>query len=154
MQKLQLQHSPISKSYGVPSLRLGILATSNVDIMTLIRRSVSIWNINSFAEFFLQILGKYEASYQQAMDEFRAERARFVDELHKIGFLRVLPSEANYLLCEVKQPHTPRELAIRLLKDYDILIKDCTSKCNAPYIRIAVRDTVDNNRLIDALRNL
>jgi histidinol-phosphate/aromatic aminotransferase/cobyric acid decarboxylase-like protein len=144
----------ISKSYGVPSLRLGILATSNVDIMTIIRRSVSIWNINSFAEFFLQILGKYEASYQQAMDEFRAERARFVDELHKIGFLRVLPSEANYLLCEVKQPHTPRELAIRLLKDYDILIKDCTSKCNAPYIRIAVRDTVDNNRLIDALIDL
>ena len=144
----------ISKSYGVPSLRLGILATSNVDIMTVIRRSVSIWNINSFAEFFLQILGKYEASYQQAMDEFRAERARFVDELHKIGFLRVLPSEANYLLCEVKQPHTPRELAIRLLKDYDILIKDCTSKCNAPYIRIAVRDTVDNNRLIDAFSKL
>ena len=144
----------ISKSYGVPSLRLGILATSNVDVMTVIRRSVSIWNINSFAEFFLQILGKYEASYQQAMDEFRAERARFVDELHKVSFLRVLPSEANYLLCEVKQPHTPRELAIRLLKDYDILIKDCTSKCNAPYIRIAVRDTVDNNRLIDAFSQL
>ena len=144
----------ISKSYGVPSLRLGILATSNVDIMTVIRRSVSIWNINSFAEFFLQILGKYEASYQQAMDEFRAERARFVDKLHKIDFLRVLPSEANYLLCEVKQPHSPRELAIRLLKDYDILIKDCTSKCNAPYIRIAVRDTDDNNRLIDAFSKL
>ena len=121
--------------------------------MTLIRRSVSIWNINSFAEFFLQILGKYEASYLQAMEEFRAERARFVAELHEVSFLRVLPSEANYLLCEVKH-HTPRELAIRLLKDYDILIKDCTSKCNAPYIRIAVRDTVDNNRLIDAFSQL
>lgn len=144
----------ISKSYGVPGLRLGLLATSNYLLMTNLRRSVSIWNINSFAEFFLQILGKYERSYAQAMDDFRAERARFVSELQSINYLRVVPSEANYLLCEVLPPHTPRDLAIQLLKKYNILVKDCTSKCHAPYIRIAVRDTKDNNCLIEALKTL
>ena len=144
----------ISKSYGVPGLRLGILATSNAMLMANLRRSVSIWNINSFAEFFLQILGKYERPYQQAMDDFRSERTRFVSELQGINYLRIVPSEANYLLCEVLPPHTPRELAIQLLKKYNILIKDCTSKCHAPYIRIAVRDTKDNNQLIAALRTL
>ena len=144
----------ISKSYGVPGLRLGLLATSNYLLMTNLRRSVSIWNINSFAEFFLQILGKYERSYAQAMDDFRAERERFVAELQTIDYLRVIPSEANYLLCEVLPPHTPRELAINLLKQHNILIKDCTSKCHAPYIRLAVRDTKDNNCLIEALKTL
>ena len=144
----------ISKSYGVPGLRLGLLATSNYLLMTNLRRSVSIWNINSFAEFFLQILGKYERSYAQAMDDFRAERERFVAELQTIDCLRVIPSEANYLLCEVLPPHTPRELAINLLKQHNILIKDCTSKCYAPYIRLAVRDTEDNNKLIAALKAL
>ena len=144
----------ISKSYGVPGLRLGLLATSNYLLMTNLRRSVSIWNINSFAEFFLQILGKYERSYAQAMDDFRAERERFVAELQTIDCLRVIPSEANYLLCEVLPPHTPRELAINLLKQHNILIKDCTSKCHGPYIRLAVRDTEDNNQLIEALKNL
>ena len=144
----------ISKSYGVPGLRLGLLATSNYLLMTNIRRSVSIWNINSFAEFFLQILGKYERSYAQAMDDFRIERERFVAELQTIDYLRVIPSEANYLLCEVLPPHTPRELAINLLKQHNILIKDCTSKCHAPYIRLAVRDTKDNNCLIEALKTL
>ena len=144
----------ISKSYGVPGLRLGILATSNAMLMTNLRRAVSIWNINSFAEFFLQILGKYERPYQQAMTDFRAERERFVEELQAIEYLRVIPSEANYLLCEVLPPHTPRELAIQLLKQHNILIKDCTSKCHAPYIRIAVRDTDDNKQLIAALRTL
>jgi histidinol-phosphate/aromatic aminotransferase/cobyric acid decarboxylase-like protein len=144
----------ISKSYGVPGLRLGILATSNAMLMANLRRSVSIWNINSFAEFFLQILGKYERPYQQAMDNFRSERTRFVSELQGINYLRIVQSEANYLLCEVLPPHTPRELAIQLLKKYNILIKDCTSKCHAPYIRIAVRDTKDNNRLIAALKKL
>ena len=144
----------ISKSFGVPGLRLGILATSNAALMTNLRRAVSIWNINSFAEFFLQILGKYEKSYQEAMNMFRAERSRFVSALADISYLRVIPSEANYVLCEVLAPHTPRELAIRLLKDHNILIKDCSVKCHAPYIRLAVRDTKDNDQLIQALKTL
>lgn len=144
----------ISKSFGVPGLRLGILATSNAPLMTNLRRAVSIWNINSFAEFFLQILGKYEKSYQEAMDTFRAERSRFVSALADISYLRVIPSEANYVLCEVLAPHTPRELAIRLLKDHNILIKDCSVKCHAPYIRLAIRDTKDNNQLIHALKTV
>ena len=144
----------ISKSFGVPGLRLGILATSNAALMTNLRRAVSIWNINSFAEFFLQILGKYEKSYQEAMNMFRAERSRFVSALADISYLRVIPSEANYVLCEVLAPHTPRELAIRLLKDHNILIKDCSVKCHAPYIRLAIRDTKDNNQLIHALKTV
>ena len=144
----------ISKSFGVPGLRLGILATSNAALMTNLRRAVSIWNINSFAEFFLQILGKYEKSYQEAMNTFRAERNHFVSALADISYLRVIPSEANYVLCEVLAPHTPRELAIRLLKDHNILIKDCSVKCHAPYIRLAVRDTKDNDQLIQALKTL
>ena len=144
----------ISKSFGVPGLRLGILATSNAALMTNLRRAVSIWNINSFAEFFLQILGKYEKSYQEAMNTFRRERARMMAALAEVSYLRVLPSEANYVLCEVLPPHTPRELAVQLLKKHSILIKDCTSKCHAPYIRLAIRNTKDNNLLIQALKTL
>ncbi|MCQ2323855.1 MAG: aminotransferase class I/II-fold pyridoxal phosphate-dependent enzyme [Paludibacteraceae bacterium] len=144
----------ISKSYGVPGLRLGVLATSNRLLMTNLRRALAIWNINSFGEFFLQILGKYEKSYQQAMNAFREEKERFIKQLNSISYLRVLPSEANYVLCEVKAPHTPRELAVRLLKDSKILIKDCTKKCDGSYIRLAVRDTKDNDQLIAALNGL
>lgn len=144
----------ISKSFGVPGLRLGVLGTSNHSLMTNIRREVSIWNINSFGEFFLQILGKYEKPYQQAMDTFREERERFVKQLNQIAWLRVLPSEANYVLCEINERFTPRELAVRLLKENNILIKDCASKCKGNYIRLAVRDTKDNNKLVNALNTL
>lgn len=142
----------ISKSYGVPGLRLGILATANPSLMTHIRHTTPIWNINSFAEFFLQILGKYEQAYQQALDDFREERTRFVARLQTIPYLRILPSEANYVLCEVLPPHTPRELAVQLLKQHNILIKDCSTKCHGNYIRLAVRNTEDNDLLLNALR--
>ena len=144
----------ISKSYGVPGLRLGILATSNKAIMSGISHSVSIWNINSFGEFFLQILGKYENAYNEAMQLFRDERNRFIAELKNIPFLKILLTEANYVLCEVLPPHTPRELAVTLLKKYNVLIKDCSKKCNGDYVRIAVRNTEDNNVLIKALQSL
>ncbi|MCQ2311744.1 MAG: aminotransferase class I/II-fold pyridoxal phosphate-dependent enzyme, partial [Paludibacteraceae bacterium] len=144
----------ISKSFGVPGLRLGVLATANHALMTGIRRSLPIWNINSFGEFFLQILGKYEKAYATAMDTFREERNRFVNGLQEIDDLRVIPTQANYVLCEVKAPHSPRELAVQLLRDKQILIKDCSKKCAAPYIRLAVRDTKDNDKLIEALKAL
>ena len=144
----------ISKSYGVPGLRLGVLATSNQSLMTNLHREMSIWNINSFGEFFMQIIGKYEKAYAQAMDTFRSERSRYVQALQEVPYLLVLPSEANYLLCEVMDRFTPRELAVRLLREYGILIKDCTQKCKGNYIRLAVRDTMDNNRLIEALKKL
>ena len=36
----------ISKSYGVPGLRLGVLATSDTRLIDSIRKDVAIWNIN------------------------------------------------------------------------------------------------------------
>lgn len=146
----------ISKSYGVPGLRLGILASSNLDLIRQVKKDVSIWNINSFAEFYLQIFGKYENDYKHACEKFMIERKRFYDELQSIPFLRVIPSQANYFLCEVLSPYTSSELTYLLLKK-DILIKDCSSKKffdGRNYIRIAIRNTEDNNKLIEVLKTI
>ena len=48
----------ISKSYGVPGLRLGVLASSDTELISKLRQSAALWNINAFAECFLQILSK------------------------------------------------------------------------------------------------
>lgn len=91
----------ISKSYGVPGLRLGVLATGNKDILKGIRSSMPIWNINSFGEYFLQIIGKYKKSYNETCIRIAHERDRFYNELRSINFLKVIPSKANYFLCEI-----------------------------------------------------
>lgn len=147
----------ISKSYGVPGLRLGILATSQRETITRIKKDVSIWNINSFAEFFMQIYNKYQAQYEKACQQFIDERNRFSLRLKEIHFLRVLPTQANYFCCEVKPPYTAAELTKQLLARFDIMIKDCNSKTSLKglnYIRISIRNQVDNDQLITALLNL
>ncbi len=147
----------ISKSYGVPGLRLGILASSNEELINWMKHDVSIWNINSFAEFYMQIFGKYQKDYDRACQKFIAERERFMARLTDIPFLRVIPSQANYFLCQVTEKYTSEELTRRLLMDFNILIKDCDNKDglkNKNYVRIAVRDQKDNDTLVNALKTL
>ena len=147
----------ISKSYGVPGLRLGIFASSNTNLIATMKKDVAIWNINSFAEFYLQIFNKYEKNYFEACEKFVAERERFRNNLQKVGFLRVIPSQANYFLCEVTSRFSSAELTHILLTKHNILIKDCGTKAafaNRNYIRIAVRDTADNDALLQALLSL
>lgn len=147
----------ISKSYGVPGLRLGILASADKELIKQVKKDVSIWNINSFAEFYMQIFGKYTADYDKACHRFIAERKRFLALLKQIDFLRVIPSQANYFCCEVTSKYTSAELALKLLDGYNIMIKDCNSKTGLGgknYIRLSVRDTRDNDALVHALKEL
>ncbi len=147
----------ISKSYGVPGLRLGIAASADKMLVDDIKKEVAIWNINSFAEFYMQIFEKYEKDYFSACQLFTEERDLFLNELRDVPFLRVIPSEANYFLCEVIKRFSSRELAIRLLKEHNFLIKDCSSKRafdGRNYIRIAIRNRQDNHSLVEALKSL
>lgn len=146
----------ISKSYGVPGLRLGVLASGDREFVAVLKKAVPIWNINSFAEFFMQIFSKYENDYDRACGQFVSERKRFAECLEKIPFLRVVPSQANYFLCEVMGMES-RELTERLLNSYDILIKDCCTKKGIEgksYMRIAIRSSADNDRLVKALEDI
>ena len=144
----------ISKSYGVPGLRLGIIASGDREKIAVMKKDVAIWNINSFAEFYMQIYEKYKSAYSTALQNFYVTRQNFMKELEKISFLRAIPSQANYILCEVKAPYTSRRLTAMLLED-NILIKDLSEKkgfVGKQYVRIAVRDDKDNCSLITALK--
>ena len=147
----------ISKSYGVPGLRLGILVTADEKLMAKIQKAVSIWNINSFGEFYLQIAEKYKAEYLNSLEKIKETRREFIKSLEKIGYLRIIPSQANYIMAEIKENTiSASELSKILLLKYNILIKDLSGKIKTgkQMIRIAVRNEADNNRLVHALQDI
>jgi len=146
----------ISKSYGVPGLRLGVFVSANKEMIAKMKKEVSIWNINSFAEFYMQIFGKYEKEYKKACAQFIAEREQFKAELDTIPYLHVVPSQANYFLCEVTKKYTSAELTQKLI-DNDVIISNCGLKSNMAgksLIRLAVRSREDNAKLISILKTL
>ncbi len=143
----------ISKSYGVPGLRLGVLASGDEACIARLKKDVAIWSINSFAEFYMQIEEKYRKDYAQALVRIKAERARFQAALGTIPGLRVIPSQANYVMTELVNGQTARELTKVLLLRHNIFIKDLSKKVNGgQYLRLAVRNEADDDRLIAALR--
>lgn len=145
----------ISKSYGVPGLRLGVLVSGDTRAVQEMKKDVSIWNINSFAEFYMQIEEKYSKDYKKSLVKIKEERKRFINELAKIEWLRVIPSQANYMMAELKNGYKAKELTDRLLLNHNILIKDLTNKVDGKeYVRIAVRNKVDNNTLTETLREI
>lgn len=141
----------ISKSYGVPGIRLGVLASSDEETIGAIRENLPIWNINSIAEFFMQIYMKYDNDYQTSLGRIIDARESFASKLNKIPYLQVYKSEANYIMCKVLRG-TSQSLAEYLLH-HNMLIKDLTSKIGSEkqYIRVAVRNDDENALLVKAL---
>jgi histidinol-phosphate/aromatic aminotransferase/cobyric acid decarboxylase-like protein len=147
----------ISKSYGVPGLRLGVLASANREIIQQMKKEISLWNINSIAEYFMQIFGKYEKEFKKTCSLFEEERNYFFSQLSGISFLRTIPSAANFFLCEVKPPFSSTQLTKILLCQKNILVKDCKFKKGfngKDYIRLAIRSRNENAMLLKALAEI
>lgn len=144
----------ISESYGVPGIRLGILASENKQLLNEIREEMSIWNINSFGEYYLQIATLYTKEYKRACELIVKERERFINELKQIQYIKPYKSQANYIMCKLEGKDSV-ELANFLFKNYNILIKDLKNKKgfeNADFIRLTIRTTEENNELLTALK--
>ena len=144
----------ISKSYGVPGIRLGLLASSNIELLKQLKQEMQIWNINSFGEYYLQIYQLYAKDYASACDKIVEQRERLISELRQFNSLKVYDSEANYVLVGLLKDNS-LDLAVRLLDKYKLIIKDLSTKNKFKgknYIRLAVRDQKDNDYLISVLK--
>ena len=146
----------ISKSYGVPGLRLGILASGDIETIAWMKKDVSIWNINSFAEFYMQIAGKYRKDYSNALELFRDERKRFQEELSAINSLRVIPSQANYIMVELLDNIDAEWLKRKMLVEEKIFIKTLGGKIKngRNYLRLAIRNREDNTQFVQSLKRI
>ncbi len=146
----------ISKSYGVPGIRLGVLVNADEKVIEKVTKNNAIWNINSFAEYFLQIYDKYKSSYNGSCDKIAEERARFTKKLSEIPGIKVYPSQANYLLCEYSGKKEISTLCEELLEKHNILIKNLETKFmfkGKKFVRIAVLSGSENDVLIEALKD-
>jgi len=147
----------ISKSYGVPGIRLGILVSADRLLVTEMKKDVAIWNINSFGEFYMQIEEKYKKDYAISLEKIKSARKEFMKDLSEISGLRVIPSQANYLLIEVTNGMTAKELTRELLLQHNLFIKDLSNKIqmdDRQYIRLAIRTSEDNRKMVVALKEV
>ena len=145
----------ISKAHGVQGLRLGIGVSANLEKISSLRKSLTIWNINSISEFYLQIAEKYAKSYRAAICRFKAEREKYLAELKEIDGLRVFNTEANFVMVELLGGPKATDFCGTMLKAKGILIKDLSKKTGLSgrqLIRLSIRTEAENAQVVEAIR--
>ena len=147
----------ISSLYGISGLGVGVVASSNLDLIDAIKRGMPLWNINSFAEFYLQIFEKYEFDYRMGINKFKNSRKNFIKNLEDIENLHVVPSQSCYIICEVLGQITSSELTSTLLNEHNILVEDLSQSGafkNKSFIKIAVKSEDENQMLVEKLSEI
>ncbi len=138
----------LTKILCIPGVRLGYLCASEGEISKL-ERLLLPWELNAFAAAIAAALSGHLDDIRRFERENRARRERFADRLKAMG-VNVLPSEANFLLCDFGRDMTD---ASARLKSKSILVRSCGSfGLGSNWLRLAVRTDEENDRLIGELK--
>lgn len=146
----------IGKSYGVAGLRLGVLASSDKQLLSTIRTNMQIWNINSFAEYYLQIYNLYAADYASACEKIANERKRMLDRLNLVNGIKAYESQANYIMINLES-RSSYEFCVECLEKHNMLIKDLSSKNffrGRNFIRVAIKNRKENDVFLKAVEEM
>jgi len=144
----------LSKVYGIPGLRVGCAICGNINRIDMLRKELSIWNINSFAQYFIELLGDYRKEFEEACTKVVRATRELHAELSKLKCLYPYPTEANFVFCKLVNNMSSTELATFLFENYGFLIYDCSNKTslNSQFVRMASRTYEENGELVAAIR--
>jgi histidinol-phosphate/aromatic aminotransferase/cobyric acid decarboxylase-like protein/choline kinase len=147
----------LSKVLGVPGLRIGYVYSRDEGFVEELGRRLPIWNMNSIAEYFLELLLKFRPELAASFAQTVRDREELRDTLGSLpGIAEVYPSGGDFLLVRLDAP-APAGAALRraLLAEAAIEVKDVSGRIpgDSAHLRIAVRKPQENQRLADALRN-
>ncbi len=146
----------LSKSFGVPGLRLGYVYSTDAAVIREIDAEIPVWNLGGPAEFFLELMLKYRPDFERSLVATKADRASFATALEALPIVqRVHPSGGNFLLVTLKGADVAMGGRIRtqLLERFSIDVKDVSDRVTpqAPRLRVAVRLPADNARFCESL---
>ncbi|MEG4495638.1 aminotransferase class I/II-fold pyridoxal phosphate-dependent enzyme [Microcoleus sp. F10-C6] len=148
----------LSKTLGVPGLRLGYVYSSNSAFNAYVQSRIPIWNINSVAEYFLEIILKHRDAVQASFRKTISDREQFALQLQTLPIVEtVYPSGGNFLLISLRCSSALRDrLTQGLLSKYAIYVKDVSNRFNdeKSYLRLAVRDGADNLKFLQCFSDI
>ncbi|MFI3322121.1 MAG: aminotransferase class I/II-fold pyridoxal phosphate-dependent enzyme [Rikenellaceae bacterium] len=145
--------SSLTKSFGIPGLRLGYIIGEN-SIIEKLSNMRPPWSVNALSivagEFIMDNYIELELDKNELLGE-----SRFLQcEISKIDGFRVKKSPSNFFLCEILGKSDVKELKNYLIEEHGILVRDCSNfrSLSSKYFRIAAQNHTSNRQLIEALK--
>ena len=141
----------LTKFYAMPGLRIGYLVGASKVVDQLKDRQPP-WSVNSLAQEVSRAVLHDHAYATKSRAFMKSERSRFIRGLRSVSGVRVFPSAANFVLIELPASTCAGEVTDRLACER-LLVRDCSTLpgLTTQMIRVAIKTTTENRRLIAAL---
>lgn len=138
----------MTKDYALAGLRLGY-AVGDAVIVGALARARPPWNVSGPAQAAGLAALRAKTHWSTSLAELLSAKAALIDGLRACG-LRPLPSRTHFFLVEVGDGARFR----RRLLGKNVMVRDCASFGLPAYVRIAARRPAENDRLLDAIREV
>lgn len=140
----------LTKSFGVPGLRLGF-GIANPQFTEIMDRARIPWSISSIAATAGAYLLDNADYLEDSRNLIKKERERLTLALTNLG-LKPLPSSVNFILVNIEPSGIGSDELTKYTMAQGVLVRDCQSfGLGKGYIRVAVRNRDENEKLIEAL---
>ncbi len=143
----------LTKFYSIPGLRLGLI-TGDEKIIEKLKYNQYPWSINCYSQLIGQNILHDKKFINKTIEYLNKEKTLLYKELSKIKDIKIFPSYANYILCEIISNKKIIDLEKRLAKN-KIIIRNCSNYIglNDKYFRIAVRTKKENKIIINCFKD-
>ena len=144
----------LTKFFGLAGVRIGF-GIGSPELVKILKRVIMPWSVNSLAMFAAAEAVK-DADFIKRTRLLVSKSRKEMQEMFKpINWLKVYPSETNFLLVEIIQGDlTSTQLAEGLAKT-GLLIRDCKDfdGLNNRFFRATVRRPEENRRLVEQIKS-
>ena len=142
----------LSKGYSLAGLRFGYgIGASNL-INPMQFKTRDSYNTDLIAQQLATAAITAAPYAEESWNKVRASRKALTEQLTELGF-NIVPSEANFLLCQVP-PSQQAPALYQQLKDRNILVRYFDQDRLRDCLRITVGTEQENQALLTALKSL
>lgn len=138
-----------SKSLGLAAARVGVAYAGEtiIELMNKVKPPYNVSTLNQKAA--LKALKNHETTRRHITMIYKERKRVYKALMHLNQVIKIYPSDANFLLVEVKDAHLVYNKLVEkniIIRNRDSVIKNC--------VRITIGTPEENNQLINELKNL
>ena len=144
----------LTKFFGLAGVRIGF-GIGSPDLVKILKRVIMPWSVNSLAMFAAAEAVKDTDFIKRSRLLLSKSKRQMLEMFKTIPWLKVYPSETNFLLIEIIQEDlTSTQLAEGLAKN-GLLIRDCKDfdGLNNRFFRVTVRRPEENRKLVEQIKS-
>jgi threonine-phosphate decarboxylase len=145
----------LTKFFGLAGVRIGF-GVGSPELVNVLTRVIMPWSVNSLAMFAAAEAVKDTEFIKKSRLLISNSKKQMLEMFKTIPWLKVYPSETNFLLIEIiRKDLTSTQLAEALAKK-GLLIRDCEDfdGLNNRFFRVTVRKPEENRKLVEQIKSL